>query len=274
MVVKKVVFKIVCLICVFLTNISCDEKLKKVVEYYPNGNAHREYFVDENGLMQGKGIIYNKEGVIESFVFFKDNKPIDSIINYSNNKISSIIIFKDSANLVKNFNNGSLVSEGHMFGGKKIGYWNYYKNNKKYKVIQFINLCGEQYSNQGWVFNDKDNLVSKGSNFFRIIDKKDRYKKDEEFVFYVKYQSLWGDESMSNYAMSTKITNDFCNIRQVKLDSFTTQKHLLKFYYKFSEKGKKNIRGYIREYGFIEEVKNDFVFKERKVYFDIPVAIE
>lgn len=117
-------------------------------------------------------------------------------------------------------------------------------------------------------------MVTKGSNYFKIIDKKDRYKKDEEFVFYVKYQPLWGDESMSNYAMSTKITNDFCNIRQVKLDSFATQKHLLKFYYKFSEKGKKNIRGYIREYGFIEEVKNDFVFKERKVYFDIPVVIE
>ena len=274
MIIKKVVFKIVCLICVFLTNISCDEKLKKVIEYHPNGNAHREYFIDENGLMQGKGIIYNQEGDIESFVFFKNNKPMDYIINFKNNKISNIIIFKDSVNLVKNFNNGALESEGHMFGGNKIGYWNYYKNNKKHKVIQFINLCGEQYGNQGWVFNDKDNLVSKGSNFFRIIDKKDRYKKDEEFVFYVKYQSLWGNESMSNYAMSTKISNDFCNLRQVKLDSFTTQKHLLKFYYKFSEKGKKNIRGYIREYGFIEEVKNDFVFKERKVYFDIPVVIE
>ena len=52
------------------------------------------------------------------------------------------------------------------------------KNNKKYKVIQFIDLCGKQYNNQGWVYNDKGELVTKGSNYFKIIDKKDRYKKE------------------------------------------------------------------------------------------------
>lgn len=272
--VKKNIIRSFFFVIIFAIHMSCEEKLRKVEDYYPSGNLHREYYKDDNGLNQGKGIIYNEDGTIESYVFFKDNKPVDSIINYKNNKISSIIIFKDSVNLVKNFNNGVLENEGNMLNGKKIGYWNYYKNNKKHKVIQYIDLCGEQYNNQGWAFNNQGKLISKGSNYYKIINKKASYKKDEEFVFYVRYQSLWGKESMSNYAMSTKISNDFCNIRDVKLDSFRTNNHLLKFYYKFSEKGKKNIRGYVREYGFIEESKNNFVFQERKVYFDIPVVIE
>ena len=39
-------------------------------------------------------------------------------------------------------------------------------------------MCGKQYNNQGWVYNDKGELVTKGSNYFKIVD------MDSPMIFY------------------------------------------------------------------------------------------
>ena len=253
----------------------CQNETEEKIEYYPNGKVYRKYKVNSKNEYDGEFIQFNEDGTYFKKGFIKNNKFVDSIIFFEKNEVSCIE-FKSNTDTVflKYFENGKLHSSGKELNEIKVGKWKFYTNNKISSEIEYINLCNKEYLNQGLFYNTQGKIIKEKSNYFQLSNKKKSYKRNENIVFHVKYNSIWGNQSLSSAIIGTELLDNYCNIKEIKLDSILSKEHLFKFNFIFSKKGNKNIRGYIREFGFIEEVKDDFVFQERKVYFDIPVVIE
>jgi len=261
---KKILYLLV-LFC-----ISCEKGLERKIDYYPNGKVFREYFVNENGKLERKATQYNEDGSIFKTVYFHDDKLIDSTLYYKNNEIFCIE-YHDNSDLIytKFIKNGHVKSLGYEKGGKKIGKWKYYKNDKLEKVVEFINLCGVEYANQGWVYKNEDKAGALKSNNYKIENLRKSYSVNENVFFDLEYTPLFGDFSLSSATTGSEIDKDFCNINKVALDSILSKNHKFKFKFIFLTKGNKNIRGFIRE--FTNRSENN---QQRKVYFDIPILIE
>ncbi|MQP51355.1 MULTISPECIES: hypothetical protein [unclassified Flavobacterium] len=253
----------------------CQNETEQKIEYYPNGKVYRKYYVNSKNEYDGEFIQFNEDGTCFKKGNIKNNRFVDSIVFFEKNKISCIE-YKSNTDSVflKYFENGQLHSSGIELNRIKVGKWKFYTNNKISSEIEYFNLCNKEYLNQGWFYDNQAKIIRDRSNYFQIIDKKKSYKKNENIVYHVKYHSIWEKQSLSSAIIGTEINDNFCNMKEVKLDSILSKEHIFKFNFIFSKSGNKKIRGYIREFGFIEEVKDDFVFQERKVYFDIPIVIE
>lgn len=259
--------KILLLLLTFLV-FGCKNDLEKKIEYYPNGNIQNEYFVNAKNEINGEVKYYNEDGTLNRIGQFRDNKAVDSTIFFEEGLISSIEYLKDSnIKFVKLFDNNNIHSSGFSVKNKKLGKWNFYKDNKISNVVEYIDLCGVEYLNQGWFYDNKGNLDLKRSHFIEILDLKKIYKANEPIKFKIKYNSLWQNNSFSIAEFHPKIDNDFCNLEKTKKDALLSNQHVFEFSLRFAEKGKKNIRGVIRE--VLE--KNDE--KVRELFFDIPIEI-
>ncbi len=246
----------------------CKNDLEKKVEYYPNGKVYREYFVNSKNEYEGEFTQFNEDGTYFKKGYIKNDKFIDSVIFFEENKISCIEYKKDSDTVfLKYFDNEKIHSSGYELNNIKIGKWSFYKDNKISNVIQYIDLCGTEYLNQGWFYDNNGDLDLKKSHFIEILDLKKTYKINEPIKFKMKYNSLWKNNSFSIAEFHTKVDNNFCNLKKIKKDALLSKEHVFVFSISFAEKGKKNIRGVIGE--VLE--KNDN--KVRELFFDIPIEI-
>ncbi|WP_306353315.1 hypothetical protein [Flavobacterium sp. '19STA2R22 D10 B1'] len=164
------------------------------------------------------------------------------------------------------------ISDAKIKNGK---YKFYKKNGELDKVLEYINLCGTQYLNQGWYFkNNMDTLFGK-SNFYKISVEKSILKSDENSRIIIKYKPFMKN-SISVLLLGNKnIDDNFCNLAKIRLDTLYFVDNKLEFNQSFRNKGTKMIGGYIIEFKKVpEKINNHNVYDERRVYFKIPFEVK
>ena len=247
--------------------------MKEETIYHPNGKIHRKHFLNSKNQVEGKAIEYDKNGSLSAIYQFKEGVLVDSLVYFEKNEITAIIYLKgNDVKLIKNFENEKLVSKGIIKNGKKKGKWNFYKNEKISKTVEYIDLCGVEYLNQGWIYDDNGKLDLKESNFIEISSLKKSYKTDEPIMIKMKYNSIWNINSRSIVQYHIYVDSNFCNIDNIKLDEKLSKNHFFDLKIGFAKIGKYNLRGVIREINNFKDIKENF--NSRELYFDIPIAIE
>ena len=259
------------ILIIFLFIISCK---RENIEYYSNGKIREKYFIN-NGKIDGNYEEYFENGKIKLKHIFKNGVKSDSSIYFfKNKKIQKILYYLKNDTLIeKEFSNkGKIISIGKTYKNKMIGKWKFYKTNGNLdKIIEYINLCGVQYVNQGWYYDLNGKIVKKGSNYFSLEIKKNKFRINEIIDIKFHYNPLLSEESISVACISPKIKENFCNLNNERLDTIFSNKHNFEFKLSFSEIGIKNIRGFIREEYFYS---NKGKFGERTIYINIPLLIE
>lgn len=246
--------------------ISCQKKIEKKDE---NGNLMKLYYLNSKGNLNGTYKKFDGNGKISVIHNYDNGKLIDSSIYYKNGIIDEIIYVKNSdTNFVKIFNNGKIYAIGNSYNKKKVGKWNFYNKDKLSKTIEFINLCGNQYTNQGWDYINKEK-----SNFYEIKGLKSMYRKNENIFVQIDYHSLWKNESFSIFKFSPFTKDDYCDIDLIELDVIKSENHKFILKVNFSKSGKKILRGYINEFKFVKENNKKFTL-ERRMYIEIPIDIK
>jgi len=222
---------------------------------------------------------YNDNGDIEAIHIIKNGKRSDSSIYYYPNKnIAKILYYLKSDTIFeKDFSENSvLLSEGKNFKKKMVGKWKFYNEDGRLdKIIEYIDVCGKQYLNQGWYFSQNGDTIFDKSNFVNIKIDRGNFKIHKRYPIVFNYNKLLGNKSKVIVYFSTFVGKNFCNIEQIPViaDSSYTGKIVSNFL--FTKSGKKNLRGVLLE--SIDSIAPGETKKqhaERMVYFDIPVTVE
>ena len=133
---------------------SCQQKLKKVRTYYNNGNLKEVYFIDKNGIKQGKFIFYYENGNISYTTTITDDRT-DTIYKYSkstdNNLVVKRFVNEDSTIYAEGLYPNHIVHYKGLNDNKyrKIGRWYFFNESgdtasiEEYKIID-----GKSYLNQ------------------------------------------------------------------------------------------------------------------------------
>ncbi|WP_291100853.1 MULTISPECIES: toxin-antitoxin system YwqK family antitoxin [unclassified Flavobacterium] len=269
-------FKRILIIAYLLIFISCE---KKEIKYYSNGSIFKTYKLNNNKL-DGDYKEFYLNGNIKIIHKFKEGVLIDSSTYYNQRKQITEIHYhsSDSADYVKTFEKGILISEGRYYSNQERGKWKYYYENGKLKmIIEFMDLCGKQYTNQGWNFDKKGNSIKKFGyeNYYTLTMQKKNYKVNEDISLKIKYKPILFLNSNSLICMSPKINKTFCNLNNVKLDTIYSANHNFDIKLSFSTKGNKNLRGFIKEfYNKKADSRDSTTYGDRFIYFDIPIKVD
>ncbi len=262
------------IIAVIFSFFSCK---KDEIEYYPNGKILKEFTV-ANGKLEGEYKEYYLNGNIKKIHIYKKGVLIDSSIYYNETKkIIEIQYHLDNKSIFsKIFENNILKSEGKYYSNQKRGKWKYYYQNGKIKqIFEYIDLCGEQYTNQGWDYDKKGELIQKKGNHYSLSIQKKKIKVNETIDFEIKYNPILFLNSNSIICTSQDIDKSFCNLRKIKLDTLYSTNHNFVIRLSYSTKGNKNFRGFIKEfYHKNSDHKDSTIYGERFVYFDIPIKVD
>jgi len=254
--------------------ISCNEPKR---EYYNNGNKAREYFLKE-GKYDGVYKEYDEIGQIKVIHIYDIGEKVDSSVYYLNNKMIRVDHYL-SCDTIKSLiydENQTLREEGKSCKNIKAGKWKYYRvDNSLEKVFEFMNVNNKQYTNQGWYFDKKGDTIKEFGNFytFKFSDKKASKNKPVSLCF--KYKPLLATNSDVIICISNKIDENFTNLSKIELDTIHVFDNKLEnFKVIFESEGRKNLRGFIKEFYEKNKTKNDSITKaERYLYFDIPVLV-
>jgi hypothetical protein len=174
---------------------------------------------------------------------------------------------KDNANATLEVSRPDEKSKGIT----KISYYN--DKGKLDKTLEYINLCGKKYLNQGWYFDGNGDTLSKKSNFYKLEVEKNVIKYGDSSKVTLIYNPLLKN-TVSGFLLSReyRLQNNYCNLNEIEVDTLYFVDNKLEFYAKFKNKGKRNIGGYILEVS--EEIRKDRKYSERKVYLTIPFEVK
>ncbi|MFQ6601394.1 hypothetical protein [Flavobacterium sp. C3NV] len=226
-------------------------------------------------------IQYDAEGKIVSKIYGNPAEFIDSIFYYKNGVIDSKMVTNKLNKLsfyVKYYDGKNIVSEGNTINKLKDNKWKYYNSkNKVEKVVEYKNICGEEYPNQEWNYDSKGNLDIPNSSFFSHTFKNSKFESKVKNELIIKYVPLIKKKGViSLIYFSPDFDNKFCNIDKIKKNGLKSSGNDISFKINisFKNKGKKYFRGYIEEH-FYEDTNNKEVVnhKTRKVYIDIPIIV-
>ena len=154
--------------------------------------------------------------------------------------------------------------------------YNFYKKNGKLnKTLEFINLCGKKYLNQGWYFNNSSDTIYEKSNFYKIIVEKNILKTNETSKITIYYNPLLKNTVSGLLISNQNVDLDYCNLNAAKLDTIYFVDNKLQFYQSFKNKGKVRIGGYILEISkILKNNDNRNEYDERKVYLNITFEVK
>lgn len=192
------------------------------------------------------------------------------------NKIKTIIIILFSLFIFNSCQKGNdnnvveISTNEQQLKGIKM--YNFYRNDGSLeKTLEYINLCGKQYLNQGFYFNkSKDTLFDK-SNFYELNVEKHTLNINETSKITIKYEPLLKNSVSGLLLSKDNIDIDFCNLKNSKLDTIFFVDNKIEFYQSFKNKGKKILGGFILE---VDKNLNNKIYDERKVYLTIPFEVK
>lgn len=252
---------------------SCQKKKRK---YYENGQLHREYYVNKDGIINGQYFEYYKTGKIKLEEKYSNGILIDSSIFYleSGNIIQMKIPMGADVFLCKTYNKNTqdLEFEGYICNDRKFGKWSYFDHKGSVrKIFKYIDYCGVDYMNESWFYDNGGNLIIEKSNFIEIKNLKKAYMTNESVNIKFIYYPYLHKNSESFLCISPNIDSNFCNVNQISLDSVFSNNNQFDFNVRFNKKGIKNLRGFVHELYYDKHINKTI---ERKVYFDLLLKVE
>lgn len=241
---------------IFILTLSCKQSDEMTTEY------------DKNGKIISK-IYGNPEESLDSIIYFKNGVIDSKMIAISSNTLSFYVKYYDDY--------GNLKSEGFTFDKIKIGKWKFYDSKtKNVKIVEFKNICGVEYPNQEWNYNNKGKLNLDIRSYYTYKFKNSEFKNGGTNFLTVKYIPLVKKGSVCTINFSNEIDSKFCNIDKIKKISFrSSESKTFSIPMMLVSKGKKNFRGYIEEISY-EKINNSKLLQEklRRVYIDIPFEVK
>jgi antitoxin component YwqK of YwqJK toxin-antitoxin module len=189
-VIKKV--KIYIIYCLLLIFFSCGKEKKRY--FYSSGELFSIVELDRdmrndgilkkfyktgelsgvgnyaNGLKDGSFKEFYKDGRLKSIESYNDGKLIDTTKVFDRNGGKSIIKYKINHTLFqKNYDKeGLLIADGKIKDSLKVGYWNYYRNNKVKEKIDYQLVDGKEHFNQKYVYDSSGKIVKDSSNYCKL----------------------------------------------------------------------------------------------------------
>lgn len=248
--IKKII-----VISIIFNFFSCKNDVEEVIQYDKKGNVLSKNYVSDGG------------------------KSLDSTIYFKNNKVDSKFFFKKNSDkecYIKFYNDGKLIAEGNAINKIKIGKWKFYgvKVNDV-KIVEFKNICGEEYSNQEWNYDNTGKMKINLCTYYTYQFKNPILKNGTTNALTIKYIPMVKKGSISTINFSNEIDSTFCNVDKVQKNAFRSSDSLtFTIPMMLDEIGKHNFRGYIEEHVF-EETQNSKLtnHKTKKVYIDIPFEV-
>lgn len=294
MIKLKIIFLVFVLL--FIT-ISCTNKK----EYYDNGNISKEYDIID-GQIDGVYKEYYPNKNLKKTSYYSKGVLRDSAVNYYDNEqnsISSIEYFLNNDTIKKMVyrENGSKEKEGFIFQNKiRIGNWFFYhKNGVVSQKIEYFNIAGKEYVNQGWYYNEQGKELEDSGNYITIETQKDTVKVEEPIIFLFSLVKPYFSYESDVYVCIPKnklsdLKQDFSNIEKIPLDTFVSIKNekivkdfdkynrQVSFGLTFSEEGEVNVRGFFTEIypndGNFGMDKEKYEILERRIYFDKKIYVK
>ena len=247
---------------------SCKNEIK---EYDAEHRLTKEYSLNNEKKFDGTYKEFYENGNLKIVKNYKDGIVIDSTILYNRDSTISQIQFplkKDSL-LYKNYQKKSLESEGIFYKEMKYGKWKYFKKNGNLdKVIEYVNVCGKQYTNQGWFFKNGKDTIKEFGNYYRIKIPKFA-KQNQVFKFTIYHKPIIALNPDLMLCIGAKVDKNFCNLEKTKIDTAYGDNNIIPVEIIFSKKGKKNLRGFIKEYYKVKDSS-----ASRLIYVDIPIIVK
>jgi len=260
-----------CFLLILFSLTSCKEKK---CEFYSNGKTKSEYSLNSSRKIDGNYKEYYPNGKLKIKHIYENGVLKDSSVYFdTRGKLIEIHYHKvgfDYCKVYDNYDLKLISHEGYLKNGKKINKWKFYRGYKVSKIFEYIDSCGNQYTNQGWCFNKNGKLIDSGSNYYSFKIKNSIAEVGKAINFQAFYKPTLSKNSIVFICMSPKIEKNFCNTDKVKLDTVLPVNNKFNFDVAFTKKGKKNLRGFFNE---IFYDKNNNKTGVRKVYFSIPILV-
>ena len=152
-------------------------------------------------------------------------------------------------------------------GIKKLSF---YEKGKLKKTFEYVNVCGKEYVNQGWHFNEKGDTIKTKSHFCKIKIEKSILKPLEESKVTMIYKPLLKN-TVSGILLSRENNINYCDLENKKLDTLYFVDNKLEYFQTFRTKGVKKVTGYVLE--ITKELRADKKYDERKVYFTLNFTV-
>lgn len=244
--------KITAFFCI-LSILSCKNDTEEIINYDINGNVFSKNYVSNGNSLDS--IIYLKNNIIDYKVYFNNNSTDTCYVKYyDKNKISS---------------------EGSIVKKIKFGKWKFYNSKGKIRsIVEFKNICGEEYPNQEWNYNFDGKLNQDFCNYYTSTLEKLRIIEGVQVVdLKIYYIPMNKKKAICKIHFSPEIDNTFCNTDKVETYSLNSNKSFV-FTIPLKTEGIKdnNFKGYIEEHLFETQNKKETVnHKIRRIYIDIPI---
>lgn len=264
------------LVLLAIVLVSCNNSEKKEYKEYKDGVLYKSYSLDGNNNYDGVYKEFYKNGKLKTICDFKHGKT-DSTLTYNEDSSLSHIVYEKGKDTftIKKFKNNFIESIGESTAqAKNIGVWKYY--NQKGKLIkkqEFINLCGKEYLNQSWEF-DNGKMINDKGNHYKILLKKKEYFVGEPIQIAFFYTPILGNDSRNLIYLSPKILPDYCNIKKVHLEKWYSDNRKIVGTVTFKSKGIKNLRGYIQEFFYSKNKSKNEEYLSREVYFTVKIIVK
>jgi hypothetical protein len=258
----------------FLLMFSISCKNREIIEFHDNTTIiKKKYYINSKGEKDGFYHEYFKNGRVKIISNYIKNKIIDSTIYFQyDGKLDKIINHKKNGDFVKEFNNNIKTAEGFMEKGLKKGKWNFFNDKLiKTKTLEYINLCGTQYLNQGWHYDSKGDTIKIKSNFLKIKINQKISPNDTINIFF-EYFPILSNKPTIVACQSVDLDDDFCNINKISLDTLITTSTKFKRKILFKDKGIYNLRGFIEEHNNLS-INNSDEYKLRHVYYNLLIKV-
>jgi hypothetical protein len=223
---------------------------------------------------------YDKEGNLLSKGYVSNGKSLDSMIYFKNNKVDAKFFFKKNSDkecYIKYYDNEGVISEGNTINKIKTGKWKFYGSKpNEMKVVEFKNICGEEYANQEWNYNAKGKLKIDLCTYYTNSFKNKIFKVGSTNFLTIKYIPMIKKGTICRINFSNEIDSTFCNLDKIKKESFrSTDSLTFTIPMMFDTKGTFFFRGFIDEHFFGEPNKEGYSnHKTRRVYVDIPFEVK
>lgn len=250
---------------------ACSNK-ETIIEYYSDNSIHKKYTL-KNNVIEGDYLEYFDNGKIKSKHIYKNGVKVDSSLFYNQNPyfLNQIDFYKkkDTVYSVFLYENGQYSDEGEFLNQQQIGKWTFYKKTGEIdKIIEYINLKGTQYTNQGWYFNKDGDTIKEFGNYYRYKLNPKKIQVGEAFELEIEYKPLLVVNGDVIALIHPEVNPDFSNIDSISLDTIIFYDNKAYSQISFKDKGEKNLRGCIQE----TYNKNDSVSR-RLLYINIPISV-
>ena len=283
----KSLIKVIIIISVLLSIFYKCDRIKTVKEYYDDGSIKSLYYVDDEKLIDGEYKLFYKNGIIREIRQYKKGHIIDTIkyFSKSGNLKGGSYPKKDSI-YTYNVENDKLIKEGvskkdnRTFSNKYYSGWiKYYREGllKKRILYKYIHNKGA-HINQYYEYDSLSKIDKSKSCYFNLIIK-DTMILRKSYLGSFSFNSDM-DKTIGFFTIvSDKISEDFENINQIKLDTFYNSNNP-DFTYTPKSLGLKTLKGKFTEQFMDIQVnqkdtsKVDVSIKYRDFYFEKDVFIK